>query len=115
MGFTTAGGYRMQVSARNNASAWTYSGWVSVSDASHYVELDFQSAAAGQVDWWLDGISQPPVTGFDNSSRKIDQVRLGAVAGLDSGTAGTIYFDAFESCRQTPIGAVGRGGGGGRC
>jgi hypothetical protein len=29
---------------------------------------------------------------------------LGAISGLDSGTRGTYYFDAFESRRQTYIG-----------
>ncbi len=101
LGFTTAGGYRLQVSAVNNASTWTYSGWVSVTDAPHYLELDFQSGTAGRVDWSLDGIAQPPVTGFDNSSRKIDQVRLGTVAGLDAGTTGTIYFGQTENTIPT--------------
>jgi hypothetical protein len=29
---------------------------------------------------------------------------LGAVAGIDAGTRGTYYFDAFESRRQNYIG-----------
>ncbi len=40
----------------------------------------------------------------DNDTRRIDRVRLGAVAGIDTGTRGTYYFDAFESRRQTAIG-----------
>jgi hypothetical protein len=32
---------------------------------------------------------------------------LGAVAGIDSGTRGTIFFDAFESRRQSYIGPSG--------
>jgi hypothetical protein len=40
----------------------------------------------------------------DNDTRRIDQARLGAVSGIDTGTRGTYYFDAFESRRQTFIG-----------
>jgi len=29
---------------------------------------------------------------------------LGALAGMDAGTSGTYYFDAFESRRQNYIG-----------
>jgi len=104
-GFTTAGGYRVRVNVRNNASTWTNSAWVNVTDAPHYFELDWQSGASGRVDWWIDGAPQPAATGFDNSARRIDQVRLGTVAGLDSGTSGTVYFDAFESRRFTSIGS----------
>jgi hypothetical protein len=42
----------------------------------------------------------------DNDTRRIDRIRLGAVSGLDSGTSGIYYFDAFESHRQTYIGPV---------
>jgi RHS repeat-associated protein len=104
-GFTTAGGYRVRINALNNASTWTNSAWVNVTDAAHYFELDWQSGTSGRVDWWIDGVAQTAVTGFDNSARRIDQVRLGTVAGLDSGTTGTVYFDAFESRRQTAIGS----------
>ena len=101
--FTTAGGYRVRVNALNNASTWTNSAWVNVTDAQHYFELDWQSA--GRVDWWIDGAPQPAASGFDNSARRIDQVRLGTVAGLDSGTTGTVFFDAFKSRRFTSIGS----------
>jgi len=103
--FTTAGGYRVRVNALNNSSTWTNSAWVNITDAAHYFELDWQSAVNGRLDWWIDGAPQPAATGFDNSARRIDQVRLGTVAGLDSGTSGTVYFDAFESRRFTSIGS----------
>ena len=34
----------------------------------------------------------------------VDRVRLGALSGIDTGTRGTYYFDAFESHRQNYIG-----------
>jgi len=41
---------------------------------------------------------------MDNDTRRIDRVRLGAITGIDAGTRGTYYFDAFMSRRQTYIG-----------
>jgi len=35
----------------------------------------------------------------DNDTRRIDRVRLGAVAGIDSGTRGSYFFDAFQANR----------------
>ena len=43
------------------------------------------------------------LTGINNGARRIDRVCLGAVIGIDSGTRGTYYFDAFESRRGTYI------------
>lgn len=103
--FTTADGYRLRVEALNNATSWISSAWVNISDAPHNIELDWKSAASGSVAWWLDGVAQAGVSGFDNSSRRIDMVRLGPAVGLDSGTSGTEFFDAFESRRQSFIGA----------
>ena len=42
-------------------------------------------------------------------------MQLGAVAGVDTGTRGTTYFDAFESRRDTYIGPVGLRDGFCRC
>ncbi len=58
----------------------------------------------GRLTFWLDGTQQASVTGINNDTRRIDTVRVGVVTGLDAGTSGTEYFDAFESRRQTYIG-----------
>ncbi len=47
---------------------------------------------------------QEEITGIDNDTWQIDRVRLGAVSGIDSGTSGTYFFDAFESRQSTYIG-----------
>jgi hypothetical protein len=41
---------------------------------------------------------------IDNDKRCIDQLRLGAASGVDNGTRGIYFFDAFESRRSTYIG-----------
>ena len=58
----------------------------------------------GGLTFWIDGVQKANLTGNDNDTRRIDRVRLGATSGLDTGTRGTYYFDAFESRRQQYIG-----------
>ena len=70
------------------------------------IELDWQSSTTGSVARWIDEASQTTLTGFDNGARRIDRVRLGAVAGVDTTTNGTLYFDALESRRSTYIGPM---------
>ena len=53
---------------------------------------------------WLDGVQTSTVTGIANSTRRVDRIHLGAVSGIDLGTQGTYYFDAFASRRNTYIG-----------
>ena len=72
LGYTAASGHWLQVSAVNNSTTWSYSGWANITDAPHVIELDWRSSTAGRVDWWIDGAMQTAVSGFDNSSRKID-------------------------------------------
>ena len=53
---TTAGGYRVRVNALNNASTWTNSAWVNVTDAGHTFELGWQLATSGRVDCRIDAL-----------------------------------------------------------
>ena len=101
--------YQIQAALRNDKSTWSTSNWFTISDAPHFVELDWHASTAvgannGSLTFWIDGVQQANLTGVDNDTRRIDRIRLGAVSGLDSGTLGTYYFDSFESRRQTYIG-----------
>ena len=58
----------------------------------------------GGATLWIDSVQQAGLTSVDNDTRRIDHVALGAVSGIDAGTLGTYYIDAFESRRQTYIG-----------
>jgi hypothetical protein len=103
------GNYQLRAALLNNATTWTNSAWFTVSDAVHRVELDWQAATAvgannGSLKLWLDGVQKANLTAVDNATRRIDRVRLGAMVGMDTGTRGTYYFDAFESRRQSFIG-----------
>jgi len=104
-----SGLYQIQAALRNDKSTWSATNWITISDAPHFIELDWHTSTApgannGGLTFWMDGIQQANLSGVDNDTRRIDRVRLGAVSGLDSGTSGTYYFDAFESRKQTYIG-----------
>jgi hypothetical protein len=58
----------------------------------------------GGLTFWIDGVQQANLTGVDNDARRVDSNQLGVVSGIDTGTRGTYYFDAFESRRLTYIG-----------
>jgi len=105
----SSGAYRLRAALLDDSTVWTTSNWFTVSDAPHFVELDWRAATAagannGGLTLWIDGAQQADLVGVDNDTRRIERIRLGAVAGIDKGTRGTYYFDAFESRRHTYIG-----------
>lgn len=119
MGTTTAvlrlefryfsGAYQVRGRLINDATTWTNTSWFTISDAPHFIEMDWRAATAvgannGGLTLWIDNVQLANLTTVDNDTRRIDRVRLGAVTGIDTGTSGTYYFDAFESRRQTFIG-----------
>lgn len=105
----SSGTYQVRASAVSDASVWASTPWRTITDAPHYFEIDWrasQSATAfnGSLTWWLDGNAAGTLSGIDNDTLRVDRVRLGAVGGIDTGTRGIFFFDAFESRRQTYIG-----------
>ncbi|MCL4295968.1 MAG: hypothetical protein KJ077_09585 [Anaerolineae bacterium] len=101
--------YQLRTGLLNDGTSWTTSSWFTISDAPHSVELAWQASTAagannGSLTFWLDGLQRATLTGVDNDTRRVDRVRLGPVAGIDNGTRGTYYFDAFESRRLNYIG-----------
>jgi hypothetical protein len=101
--------YQIRASLLNDNTSFTSTAWFTISDAPHPVELDWRASTAagannGGLTLWIDGVQKADLTGVDNDTRRIDSIRLGAVAGINNGTRGTYYFDAFESRRQTYIG-----------
>ena len=48
-------------------------------------------------------MAAPALTGLDNDANGVDRVRLGAMV-VKPGASGTLYFDRFESRRETYIG-----------
>jgi hypothetical protein len=77
---------------------------MTISDAPHYLEVDWHAGTNGGLTFYKDEVLQGTISGIANDTLKIDSVRLGAVNAIDNGTRGTEFFDAFESRRQTQIG-----------
>jgi hypothetical protein len=107
-----SGTYQLRARLLNDGSSWVSTNWFTISDAPHFIELDWRAATTagannGGLTLWIDGTQQANLTGVDNDTHRIDRARLGAVIGIDSGTRGTYYFDAFESRRLTYIGPAG--------
>jgi hypothetical protein len=104
-----SGTYQVRARLLDDGSTWTNTNWFMISDAAHFIELDWQASTAlgandGGLAFWIDGVPQVNLTGVDNDTRRIDRVRLGAVTGIDTGTRGTYFFDSFESRRLNYIG-----------
>jgi len=101
--------YQLRASLVNDSTTWTNTNWFTITDVQHFVELDWRASSTvdannGGLTFWIDGTQQSNLTGIDNDTRRIDRSRLGAVAGIDTGTRGIEYFDAFESRRTSYIG-----------
>jgi hypothetical protein len=105
----SAGNYRLRLRQTNDSAGTTSTAWVNITDAPHFIEVEWRAATAvgandGGATLWIDGVLSGSLSGVDNDTRRIEYVRLGAVSGLNVGVSGTYYIDAFESRRQTYIG-----------
>ena len=107
--FYTSSQYRLNMQVRNDADAWLTTSTITLSDAPHVIEFEWQAASApsgndGKFLLWQDGSLVSSITGLDNDACGIDVVRFGPSAGIDTGTQGIYYLDAFESRRSSYIG-----------
>jgi len=105
----SSGIYQIRASIADDGSVFIQSGLFTISDLPHVIEIDWRAATAagannGGLTLWIDNVQQADLTGVDNDTHRVDRARLGALSGVDNGTRGTYYFDAFESRRQSFIG-----------
>jgi len=103
------GNYRLRAYLLDDKGSWKKTGWFTIGNAWHSIEVDWRAATApgandGGLTFWLDGTQRGNLIGLDNDTWRIDHVRLGVISGVDTGTSGTHYFDAFVSRRETYIG-----------
>jgi hypothetical protein len=103
------GSYQLSAGMLNDNSNWTNTPWFPLTDSPHSIELEWQAASApgannGYLGLWLDGAKRTELTNTDNDTHRIDLAVLGPYAGIDTGTRGNYFFDAFESRRNTYIG-----------
>ncbi len=81
-------------------------GSVSVAaDTTHWNLIEFKWVSGGQGSLWVnsDALTQDADGTFASGTGSIEQVRLGAVSGINTDKA---YFDAYESHRSLPVGAL---------
>jgi hypothetical protein len=104
-----SGNYEVRSGLLGDDGRWANTGWWYIDDGPQTVELDWWSATSpgasdGGLTMWINEVQTETRQGVSNSSLRVDFARLGAVAGIDAGTFGSMYFDAFESRRETYIG-----------
>lgn len=103
------GFYQIQASTRTDAGSYVATSWFTISDAAHAIEFDWKAATNvgandGYFSLWIDTVLQETNSGIDNDTHRIEEVRLGPLAGVDNVTSGTELFDDFVSRRTNPIG-----------
>jgi hypothetical protein len=99
----SSAGYQLRARAYDSVLAnWVNTPYLTISNAVHSVEVDWGSD--GHLTFWIDGVQQGSLTGINNSSYRMDSVRLGAAYITATTVSGTYYIDAFESRRETYIG-----------
>jgi hypothetical protein len=104
------GVYSVMGRARRDDNSQANTPFVTITDAPHAVEIELVRASApgafdGTFEMWVDGVSAGQLTGLDNDLSEVDFARLGALS-VKTGAAGVLYFDEFESRRETAIGLL---------
>jgi len=108
------GSYQVRTALVDNGTLWRYGSWFTISNSVHYLEVQWKAATApgagnGILNFWVDNSLRSAITGVDDDIRRIERARLGPTGGIDPGTHGTEYFDAFESNRTSYIGQAAGG------
>ncbi|MFZ2102956.1 MAG: right-handed parallel beta-helix repeat-containing protein, partial [Oricola sp.] len=103
------GDYQVRGQALGDGGGLTSTPWFRLHDDVHAIETIWQAATAdggsdGSLTLWLDGELAASLAGLDNDTLRVEAVRLGAVTGIDSGTRGAYFFDAFGSTAGAAIG-----------
>jgi hypothetical protein len=103
-----AGTYAVMGRARLDDGTRSDTGFFTVTDAPHFVELRWRRATApgandGSFLLRIDDVLVSSLGGIDNDLSSVDYARMGAMS-IKSAAAGTLFFDEFESRRQRRIG-----------
>jgi RHS repeat-associated protein len=106
-----AGAYQLVAEAQNDAGVYTTGQYQTINDAWQMVEVEWQTASTagandGYVKMWLNDLLVDTLSGLDNDTRNVTKAVIGAAAGVDAGTAGTVYWDGFEARRGSHIGPL---------
>ena len=112
---TQGGQYMLLFRARQNDGTFADSPFINITDAAHLIEVDWRRASTpagtdGQMRIWVnggvsEGVPTATISNIANGSQGIDRTWLGTI-NIKPNASGTLYFDEFESRRQTYIGPV---------
>ena len=95
---------RLQVNDDNPSPQTT--AWETIDNNVHEIVVEWWADTDGGADsggddgvarLWIDGVLIGTLTDIDNDTHQVDKARLGAVAGIDAGTSGSMYFDDYAS------------------
>ncbi len=94
-------GYQVRAGTLTDNNLWAYTSWVNLTSGWQPIVVDWRAATSvgannGTLSLTVGTGTPVSVTGLDNDTQKVDAVALGAVSGIDIGTRGTYYFDAFK-------------------
>ncbi len=104
--------YEARSGSLTDANPWVNTSRWHVEDAPQVMELEWYSASSpasadGRLVMWINEVQSETRQGIANFSLSVDLMRLDLVAGVDTGTLGTMNIDAFESRRYSSIGLPG--------
>jgi hypothetical protein len=105
----SGGNYQLRAQIADDGGSLSGGSWFTLTNASHAIEIDWRASTAagannGSLTFWVDGVQRSSTTGIDNDTQRVEEARLGPSIGIDKGTRGTYYLDAFVSNRTAPIG-----------
>jgi hypothetical protein len=104
-----SGNYELRSGIISEGTGWVNTSWWYITDGPQTIEIGWRASASaeipdGSLTMRINEVQSESRVGIRNDNQRIDFIRWGAVAGIDAGTLGSMYFDAFESRRETYIG-----------
>jgi len=101
--------YKLRPRVINDTYSYILGNKQTITNNWHVVELEWkasstQGANNGLLSLWIDNTLAQTIVNVDNDTQRLDQVKLGAVTGVDATTSGSMFFDHFVSHRNTYIG-----------
>lgn len=93
--------FYISVDVIDDNGAYIGTNWYTITDDAHYIEIlveyaDDPGSENGELTLWVDGALQENINDIDIFTRtQPNEMRMGAVGGVDAGCDGTIYLDEF--------------------
>lgn len=97
------GTYQVRLAVLRSGGTST-TNWYAISNASHSIEIAWQSGSSTSASFYTDGVLRQTLTGLNTNANKLESVRLGPSVGTVAGASGAMYFDAYMSTRNTVVG-----------